>query len=600
LIVAVAVFVCVSSASALAGDGFQPVGALSSVNGLNGCSYDPSGFEAHGVDGDPLAGACSRVVALAGPESVAMSSDGRSVYVASFDSSGLAVFARDPNRGALRQLAGRDGCIANAGTSLDTCVEMPDDILQSPEAVAVSPDGRNVYAVSPKSAAVVIFSRNQATGALTALKGADSCISSGVSDSTCSSGRALLEPMALAISSDGKSVYVADLDSNSIDVFSRDQTTGKLTQLAGTDGCISGSDPEKLEEYGASQGCLFDQHVAGPTAVAVTADGRNVYLTSAFFDLVAGFTRDTTTGKLTAIPGEAGCVAYSSELLDVQCSPGPAIGGPFGLAVSPDGRNVYVASGFDVNGTDTPTDGNGITVLTRDRSTGGISQLQGTAGCITVGGTNGQCVAFAALKGSESVVVSPDGQSVYTAAASSQGVVIFSRNTTTGALTPLPGNLGCLSVIEERCTRVRTLDGASSIATSPDGQTLYVTAFWSNAISRLNRAEPVTTLVANVTGSGLKPMGDPDGTGQITLRIQRPTICWAISTRRIGAMLSARVHRKGNSSNKFSFRKPTGCLAATWQITTGLRSRPADYYIDIQTRDHPTGAVRGRFHAVRP
>ena len=49
----------------------------------------------------------------------------------------------------------------------------------------------------------------------------------------------------MAVSPDGKSVYVASFNSNAVARLNRNTTTGALTQPAGTAGCISedGSGP---------------------------------------------------------------------------------------------------------------------------------------------------------------------------------------------------------------------------------------------------------------------------------------------------------------------------------------------------------------------
>ena len=47
-----------------------------------------------------------------GSRAIAISPDGRDVYVASGGSDAIAVFARNPATGALTQLSGKRGCVA--------------------------------------------------------------------------------------------------------------------------------------------------------------------------------------------------------------------------------------------------------------------------------------------------------------------------------------------------------------------------------------------------------------------------------------------------------------------------------------------------------
>ena len=71
------------------------------------------------------------------------------------------------------------------------------------EAVAVSPDGRSVYVASPGSDAVAHFFA-AAGGQLTY----DGCVSHDGSGGTCAVAASLLSANAVAVSPDGKSVYV--------------------------------------------------------------------------------------------------------------------------------------------------------------------------------------------------------------------------------------------------------------------------------------------------------------------------------------------------------------------------------------------------------
>ena len=72
---------------------------------------------------------------------MAVSPDGRHVYVASYGSHGVAVFARARRTGLLEQLAGRRGCLRHEGGEF--CGR--GRALGGPVSIAVSPDGANVY-----------------------------------------------------------------------------------------------------------------------------------------------------------------------------------------------------------------------------------------------------------------------------------------------------------------------------------------------------------------------------------------------------------------------------------------------------------------------
>jgi DNA-binding beta-propeller fold protein YncE len=76
--------------------------------------------------------------------------------------------------------------------------------------------------------------------------------------------------------------------------------------------------------------------------------------------------------------------------------------GPQSLAVTPDGRNLYVAS-------------EGSSALTVFTTVGGLRQLPGSRGCVKTRGGEG-CTAGRGLSFADEVAVSRDGRSVYTGA----------------------------------------------------------------------------------------------------------------------------------------------------------------------------------------
>ena len=114
--------------------------------------------------------------------------------------------------------------------------------------------------------------------------------------------------------------------------LNRNTTTGAITQPAGAAGCVS--------ETGAGP-CADGHGLDGPTSVAVSPDGKSVYVASTISDAVARLNRNTTTGAITQPAGAAGCV---SETGAGPCADGHGLNSPYSVAVSPDGKSVYVAS----------------------------------------------------------------------------------------------------------------------------------------------------------------------------------------------------------------------------------------------------------------
>src|SRR3954471_13775238 len=121
--------------------------------------------------------------------------------------------------GALTQRAGTSGCVSESGDG-GRCVDGSG--LGDASALAISPDARNVYVVSPGSQSLAVFSRDGATGTLTPA-GWLTLWAQGDPECTRVS-QGLTVPRAVTVSGDGLSVYVANT-SGEVTVFRRDPMT---------------------------------------------------------------------------------------------------------------------------------------------------------------------------------------------------------------------------------------------------------------------------------------------------------------------------------------------------------------------------------------
>jgi DNA-binding beta-propeller fold protein YncE len=438
------------------------LGAIVQLRGPSGCLVD----RATRVRG------CTPVRALRGPApflgsgAVAISRDGRNVYVASATSNAIAVFRRNRRTGKLTQSSGTAGCIAAKGAS--GCAKAI--ALGRPNSVAVSADGRNVYATSLSSDAVAIFHRKPSTGALTQARDGSGCVAHSATPS-CVTGRALDGPDVLTLSRDGKNVYVGSFVGNAVAVFARNTTTGALTQPAGAVGCIAAT---------AIEGCATGLALAAPEGMAVSADGNDVYVATAVSNALLVFSRNTTTGALTQATDGTGCMVDRAL---AGCTTGVQLAGANAVTVSPDDGDVYVTS----------LTSNSVTSFTRTASTGQLAQQPGTSACainvLAVG-----CSLGRALSAPEGIAVSPDGASVYAAAFTSGAIDVFNRNAGSGALMQKPRRAGCVTTsAAPDCTPARGLLGVSSVVVSPDGRNVYAAAFRSNAVTVFKRITKTAT-----------------------------------------------------------------------------------------------------------
>lgn len=314
------VYVAAASGAIAIFDRDRKSGTLTQKRGRAGCVSRPA-----------KASACTRGRGLAHPTTIAVSADGTSVYVTSFDDEALAIFDRDPRSGALTQKRGSAGCIADGHSDAIGCRHAALDIGLEGRALTVSPDGKHVYA----GTGLQIFDRRP-NGELTP-------------NAAGSASTADQEVLSATISADGKNVY-ATASFDGLFIFDRDARDGALTLKPGTGGCFAA---ERIE------GCTRATALAAPTGASLSPGGRDLYVASGVNqgNALVIFDRDPSTGTLTQKPGPAGCVSQSGTggrcghghgLREANTagegSPGDSLVNPtLRVTVSPNGRSVYLA-----------------------------------------------------------------------------------------------------------------------------------------------------------------------------------------------------------------------------------------------------------------
>ena len=143
--------------------------------------------------------------------------------------SGIGVFDRNADSGALTQKLGAEGCLR--ATDLAGCTREPR--VADVTAVVVSPDGRTVYATGGR-AGIVTLDR-AADGSLTVRD----CLTD-TGGGGCRDGTNVASLGYLAISPDGEAVVAARLAvRGGLAIFRRDPVSGALSQPAAPDGCVS-------------------------------------------------------------------------------------------------------------------------------------------------------------------------------------------------------------------------------------------------------------------------------------------------------------------------------------------------------------------------
>ncbi len=449
---------------------------------------DPAGCIVEGTAG----GRCKDSNGVADTDA-AVSADGENVYTVSFETHKLAILDRDPATGELTQKAGTAGCIRD-GAAGEGCQGAT--ALIKPAGVAVSSDGKSVYATSYDRFAILVFDRDTDTGELEQKDGTAGCVSEDSAYFTggaCADGHGIGRPDRIVVSPNGLNVYVVTWDS--VVIFDRDPDTGELEQKDGTAGCIS--------DNGTSGTCQVGRglEAANAEGIAISPDGRSVYANSRS-DLVTIFDRDITNGELTQKPGTAGCVSEdgSSDDGPFTCQDGRALqsGSVKSPVVSADNHHVYVPASAS----------NAVAIFDR-APTGELTQKAGTAGCISEDGTGGECLQGRGLMNALDTAVSADGKSVY--AGGANAVAVLDRSPDSGELTQKPDTVGCVSQTNPECQTAfgnGAIGGAPTV--SPDDKSLYAGVAANKGIAVFDRtvAEPPPP-----GGGGGPPPPPPDGDG---------------------------------------------------------------------------------------
>lgn len=290
--------------------------------------------------------------------------------------------------------------------------------------VAVSPDGRHVYAVGDWDDGLAVFSRDGTTGRLTFVE---------VQKEGIGGVDGLEGAVAVEVSPDNRHVYVAGSLEDSVAVFSRDSTTGALTFVAVYN-----------DETGGVDG------ISGASAIAFSPDGRHLYATGYYGDSLAVFNRDSVTGELTFLE------AFYDGTGGVD-----GLGGAYGVTMSPGGEHLYVAGEFD----------DAVALFSRDNATGRLTFVEAVFD--GVGGIDG-------LEGAIEIAVSQDGSHLYVAGWFDDSIVTFSRNSVTGVLT-------FVQMQKDDTAGVNALRGARSVIVSADGAHVYVSGEYDNAVGGFSR-----------------------------------------------------------------------------------------------------------------
>ncbi len=516
---------------------------------------------AHAAPGDVVgqscisktgAGGCALLAepnSLTSPAGVAVAPDGSDVYVGA--AAGIAHFRR-----ALDGSLTYANCVdTSAGGGCPTAA--PPDAAGALSAnsinIAISPDGKHVYAVSWADA-LVWWARDPATGDLT-WGGCRDAATDSLDNGRCGTATtfgggnfpagSMAFSQGVSVTPDGQTIYIAD-QSEGLLQAQRNPSTGVATPTA----CFNTTGS-------AAAGCvsLASGIPMALSGIDVASNSRDVYVRSISPGGITHFSR--TAGGTTSFTS---CVG-SSPCATAAPSPVFAYSGSIGVAgdvLFTHGGNYATPSG---------------TVARFGRNSDGTLAFES---CATTEAAPGPCAVLPAQTSSGSIgrlAVSPDASSIY----------LPQNGTTENALTRLTGTLGfasCLSSTGVGACTSPPLPGpfgnsVGHMVLSPDGRQIYQAA--SDAINIFD--------VEQVASGGVgAPLPVPiAGPGARRLRATPPRIRSVKRGKRGRYRVKVRVFQAGKIKARFTGKlKRKGKVRTLGKVAVRRVRKPGTYTLTVR------------------
>lgn len=269
---------------------------------------------------------------IVGARSALVTPDGRHLVIVA--PAGLVVLARDPGAGTV------------------SLVEVETELLGDARAVASSPDGRFVY-VADRSAGVVRFARDAASGALVAVDAAGGGLTAGAD--------------AVALNEDGTRLYAGGHEAGEVALFARDDASGALAHVetvsipqvrdltVSTDGrflYVDRSEDPAIPSFTSVHPIDTEAGSVDPTGVDLGArvavasrDGKHLYQVSRWFWFESSCPSGPPLSCPDALriyaldPASGGRGAPLGEMRDALLASGNVVR----MALSRDGRFLYLS-----------------------------------------------------------------------------------------------------------------------------------------------------------------------------------------------------------------------------------------------------------------
>jgi DNA-binding beta-propeller fold protein YncE len=262
---------------------------------------------------------------LQGVEAIAISRDGKSLYTAGVDNA-VVHLQRNTTNGNLTP----KGCVGEAGDNLAGCGKTAKG-LEDAYALALSPDGRSLYAGASAGSTIAMFDRDTTAGTLTSR----GCVGDAGdnSDGCAQTAKGLGGLSSLTVTDDGASLYATSIADNALIHFQRNTTNGALTPK----GCVGAASDNPAHCTKTAKGLRDLQ------SLAISHDGKSVYAASSQDNAVARFERNTTNGAVLA----AGCIGDTGHNPAGCAHTAKGLRYAQSMALSRDGTSLYAVGYHD-------------------------------------------------------------------------------------------------------------------------------------------------------------------------------------------------------------------------------------------------------------
>ena len=388
---------------------------------------------------DPVEVDSTTVPDLISPSGVVFSNNDKHVYVSSLSGDG-----------SLLHFTFLSGTLTLVSTVNNTTAGFENGLFKLIRQIALTPNGKYLYAAASGSNAISIFSLDSVTGELTFVDNFVEAVAGEFG---------IQEVYGIAVSDDGKHLYAAGSASDSVTAFSIDDMTGLVTLV----------ETEKDGVDDANDSGTAVAFMDRPIKLDVSADGNNVYVSADNSSSIIVFDRDSTTGSLNYNQSLRSGIGGVTDL-----------GGAANVLASEDGSHVYALGRAD----------NAVVIFNRS-NTGSLTYNK----ALTKANPD-----FIGLDSPNALISNPADDKVYVLGFDDSSMVSFTRDNVS-ASTEF-GNLEFADLEQDEVDGVTKMNGPTALDISHNSSWIIVAAGIDNAlvVFKTNIPEPPVSNVLFADG----------------------------------------------------------------------------------------------------